>query len=618
MMKTRLIPILTKTATTLFMLLFMMTAQTAWAQDPATSGTCGDYGNEDNVTWEVTGDAPAYTLTISGTGAMKNYTSNNPAPWAVFKSDITTAVIGDGVTRIGGNAFNQFTALTSVTIASSVTTIGNAVFFECTNLTTVSGASGVTYVDSSAFDETAWENNLPDGLTSVGHVAYRFVGDGTSVNLDAATTQIYEYCFRDSKITSIVIPASVECIGGYAFAHSALQKMYVLRSGSNSTEITQLGNDAFEECRDDLVIVVPTAAYSTYSGHWYSYISKLQRGYNITCNEGITATSYAPIVAQGETVTLSGTGTIPDGYAFAGYSVTKDGTNPAETVTVTEASGVYSFTMPASNVTVSAVPAIILSETQAAMPTLAEGTKVVFRREFKENVASTVCLPFAIDATQAAAAGKFYTFVGVDKTTDPANWEVIMQEADPNANPPIAGNEASALTANTPYLFKPAATGPVLFHGTAPASVSAGTTPTTGNTDGWVFQGTYARIDWTDDPQTVYGFAATNATTVSPGTFFRVSGGSNSYILPFRAYLDGANGGSSATRRASASKMPSQMKVRLIAADGTVTAIGTIDAHTGEVRFDSDAWFSIDGRRLSGKPSAAGVYINKGKKVVVR
>ncbi|MBO7115882.1 MAG: leucine-rich repeat domain-containing protein [Prevotella sp.] len=1296
-MKTRLIPILTKTATTLFMLLFMMTAQTAWAEKcqecgssaytitntatctqggyyqyecdychcvwlgeatPALGhsvennvctrcgkyGYCGDYYHESEVTWEVTGDAPAYTLTISGTGAMKNYGSSHQ-PWAAFKDVITTANIGDGVTRIGGNAFYQFTALTSVTIASSVTTIGNAVFFECTNLTTVSGASGVTYVDSSAFDGTAWENNLPDGLTSVGHVAYRFVGDGTSVNLDAATTQIYEYCFQDSKITSIVIPASVERIGDYAFANSALQKMYVLRSGSNSTEITQLGNDAFFECRDDLVIVVPTAAYSTYSGHWYSYNSKLQRGYNITCNEGITATSYAPIVAQGETVTLSGTGTIPDGYAFAGYSVTKDGTNPAETVTVTEASGVYSFTMPASNVTVNAtfiqvsgtcgtsghesevtwevtdtdddgrydkltiggtgamknyssynqpwagfkpdintlvigdgvtiigtnafngctslatvtfagtpqltaiygdafygcaalttinipasvttlyggvfqnctnlatvsggdgltsigtsafyntpwkanlndnipnnalfylghvayrmkgdasnitldegttqiyddafygnstlttiiipasvtsigecafgscenlskvyvlrttpittlggnafdsrpnlvivaaaegdysgddvwrnynpqsgytvtcgtgitftttyngplveqdeevtlsgtgeapagcttpfigysvidrwgdpvdmqtentflmpcdvtvsavwttipwagsgdsaddpyiieypsqldllatnvndgesysgkyfvlanditythttdwnanseennytaiggvfnssihpfngtfdgkghtvsgiriykwgktdaesyqglfgyvgnngtvknvtvadacisgyeevggvvgqieyggkvenchatatvalhavmtktsgfggiagitynatisgcssavtltsktgcyyfgaivgcanmgtlrnnlaigtaipalkyntnyeasgaivghngeatlehnyysgctvgdatsgigsgyhingsndrhdvtdndgaVPAIILSETQTSMPTLNAGDKVAFRREFKENVASTVCLPFAIDATQAAAAGKFYTFVGVDKT-DPNDWEVIMQEADPTADPPVAGNKASTLSANTPYLFKPAATGPVLFHGTAPATTEAGNAIK----EGWTFRGTYDRIDWLTDPQTVYGFAATNATTISPGTFFRVKGGSNSYILPFRAYLDAANCSSPAPRRTSATEMPAQMKVRLIAADGGTTGVREVNV-VKEVNGDNDnSWHTLDGRKLDKQPTQKGLYIVNGKKVVIK
>jgi hypothetical protein len=32
----------------------------------------------------------------------------------------------------------------------------------------------------------------------------------------------------------------------------------------------------------------------------------------------------------------------------------------------------------------------------------------------------------------------------------------------------------------------------------------------------------------------------------------------------------------------------------------------------------SDAWFTLDGRKLSGKPSRAGVYINNGKKVVIK
>ena len=33
---------------------------------------------------------------------------------------------------------------------------------------------------------------------------------------------------------------------------------------------------------------------------------------------------------------------------------------------------------------------------------------------------------------------------------------------------------------------------------------------------------------------------------------------------------------------------------------------------------NSDAWYSLDGRRLSAKPSRAGVYINKGIKVVIK
>lgn len=241
------------------------------------------------------------------------------------------------------------------------------------------------------------------------------------------------------------------------------------------------------------------------------------------------------------------------------------------------------------------------------MPTLNENDKVVFCREFTKDVASTVCLPFSIDATQAAEAGKFYTFAGVDKSG--ADWEVIMQET------PTSNLVSGALTANTPYLFVPAATGPVLFYGEATASSTAGEVS---DTEGWTFKGTYTRIDWLTDPQTIYGFAATNATNVSPGTFFRVKGGANSYILPFRAYLDAANCSSLAPSRMPASEMPSQMTVRLIAADGTITAIGTLDTHTGEVRFDSDTWYDINGRRLNGQPTTKGVYIHNGRKEVVK
>ena len=55
---------------------------------------------------------------------------------------------------------------------------------------------------------------------------------------------------------------------------------------------------------------------------------------------------------QNAKITLDGTA--PLGYYITGYTVTKDGTDPAETVEVTENGGVFSFTMPACDVTVSA------------------------------------------------------------------------------------------------------------------------------------------------------------------------------------------------------------------------------------------------------------------------
>ena len=306
-----------------------------------------------------------------------------------------------------------------------------------------------------------------------------------------------------------------------------------------------------------------------------------QKGFIAGLNEGTLSHNYYSGCTIGSTLTDSGIG--------VGWEIHYQSTHD-----VTANDG--------------AVPATILSETQASMPALNESDKVVFRRSFTQDVASTVCLPFSIDATQAAAAGKFYTFVGVDKTTDPDNWEVIMQEADPS------NKVEGALAANTPYLFKPAATGPVLFHGEAAANAEAGHA----DNAGWTFTGTYARVNWTTDPQTIYGFSATNATTISPGTFFRVKGGSNSYILPFRAYLDGANGGSSAPRRTSASEMPAQMKVRLIAADGNTTSLSEKVIVNSEKLATATEWFTLDGRKLNAQPTMKGIYIVNGRKVVVK
>jgi hypothetical protein len=47
-----------------------------------------------------------------------------------------------------------------------------------------------------------------------------------------------------------------------------------------------------------------------------------------------------------------------------------------------------------------------------------------------------------------------------------------------------------------------------------------------------------------------------------------------------------------------------------------VTSIGEIDTKTGDVTFDG--WYTIDGVRLSEKPSKSGLYINNGRKVIIK
>jgi len=52
--------------------------------------------------------------------------------------------------------------------------------------------------------------------------------------------------------------------------------------------------------------------------------------------------------------------------------------------------------------------------------------------------------------------------------------------------------------------------------------------------------------------------------------------------------------------------------------DGEETAIRTLTPDASPAGKDSDGWYTLDGRRLSAKPTASGIYINNGRKVVMK
>ena len=79
----------------------------------AQSGTTGP------LSWSISDS----TLTITGSGAMPNYSYGN-SPWYSYQTSISTVIIGDNVTSIGNDAFQNCSGLTSVIIGSSVTNIG--------------------------------------------------------------------------------------------------------------------------------------------------------------------------------------------------------------------------------------------------------------------------------------------------------------------------------------------------------------------------------------------------------------------------------------------------------------------------------------------------------------
>lgn len=95
------------------------------------SGTCGADADGANLTWEISDEG---VLTISGTGAMKDYTSLGAAPWINYKYAITSVVAQEGVSTIGNYAFYQLSNIVSASMPSTMANIGGNAFASCRNL----------------------------------------------------------------------------------------------------------------------------------------------------------------------------------------------------------------------------------------------------------------------------------------------------------------------------------------------------------------------------------------------------------------------------------------------------------------------------------------------------
>ena len=71
------------------------------------------------------------TLTISGSGAMTDYTLKSNSPWYSYKDEIANLIIEGGLTKIGDYAFFACKSLKSVVIPNSVMSIGEDAFYSC-------------------------------------------------------------------------------------------------------------------------------------------------------------------------------------------------------------------------------------------------------------------------------------------------------------------------------------------------------------------------------------------------------------------------------------------------------------------------------------------------------
>ena len=260
---------------------------TAPAANIVDSGTCG--ANGDNLTWTLDDTG---LLTISGTGAMKDYFSSSRLPWYGDRNSITSVVIESGATSIGDFAFEECSSLTSVEIPNSVTSIGYSAFANCSGLTSVEIPNSVTSIGDYAFYKCSSLSGvltIPDSVTSIGDYAFYECAKLTSVTIPGSVSSMGKYVFSEcsemtnatfddgvtsmgyyvfsncTSLTSVTIPASVTSIDIYAFfGCSALTKVTVPNS------VTGIGRYAFSGCSSltevNIPDGVPTIEEAVFSG----------------------------------------------------------------------------------------------------------------------------------------------------------------------------------------------------------------------------------------------------------------------------------------------------------------------------------------------------------------
>ena len=179
---------------------------------------------------------------------------------------ITTVTLPDGISSIGTSAFQGCTSLTSINFPESLTNIGESSFKGCTSLSSINiesaceigssfrdctALSDITLNDycktsSRAFDNTAWYNNLDDGLAYIGNVPVCYKGSipaNTTINIKEGVKRLNGLTAYPENITEITLPSTLETIESFAFSsYAGLTRITIPKA------VKSIGDYAFQSC----------------------------------------------------------------------------------------------------------------------------------------------------------------------------------------------------------------------------------------------------------------------------------------------------------------------------------------------------------------------------------
>lgn len=166
-------------------------------------------------------------LTITGSGAIPDYpfehedhTSYEIAqtPWASYQSEIRAVVIGEGITRIGRNAFCNAPNLRRVSLPSTLREIGGCAFYN-DPIRVLQLPSGLRTIEREAFaGADILELMLPDSVTALGEGAFSGCMFVQEIRVSSAVTALPKDVFCNCPcLKTLRLPAALQTLHEDAF-----------------------------------------------------------------------------------------------------------------------------------------------------------------------------------------------------------------------------------------------------------------------------------------------------------------------------------------------------------------------------------------------------------------
>lgn len=223
------------------------------------SGTCNENSSVDNVTWsfnETTGE-----MVISGTGAMKHWSSTMYLPWKDLLLSIKTITVEEGISVIGSNSFYGCENLTEVTLPEGLLVVGKYAFRECLNIKEISLPDSMHTIGEGAFYGclSLKEVTIPQGVTYLHMEAFRNCLGLKSVRLHSdmrfVKANVFEGCMTLSDVYYDGTEAewndlkwAIDDVGNTLFLNAKIHYNSKL-NGTNEEKQDEVSDN--EENRDD-------------------------------------------------------------------------------------------------------------------------------------------------------------------------------------------------------------------------------------------------------------------------------------------------------------------------------------------------------------------------------